>query len=309
MTTSGHGGRSRRRELVRARRRRNRILAGTAAALLAGSAIAVAITSQKSRDRSGNTTRPAVVAGRTERQVATVSGSKPSESTTLRQASARAPLRGEVIAIDPGHNGANFLHTTEINRLVDAGTLRKPCDVTGTQTAAGYAEAAYTLDVALRLRAILSGYGATVVMTRTRNDGWGPCITERAAIGNRAHAAAAISIHADGGPPSGRGFHVIYPPSLPGLTDDIAAASKRLAIALRGAFARGTGMPYATYIGHNGLDVRSDLGGLNLSDVPKVFIETGNMRNTTDAALLTSPAFRQREARAIAAGIRTFLER
>ena len=43
--------------------------------------------------------------------------------------------------------------------------------------------------------------------------------------------------------------------------------------------------------------MRSDLGGLNLSDVPKVLIETGNMRNATDAARLESAAYRQREAR------------
>ena len=53
---------------------------------------------------------------------------------------------------------------------------------------------------------------------------------------------------------------------------------------------------------------RDDLGGLNLSTVPKVLIECGNMRNATDAALLVSPAWQQQAARAIAAGITTFLE-
>ena len=86
---------------------------------------------------------------------------------------------------------------------------------------------------------ILRAQGARVVLTRTTDTGWGPCITERAAIGNRAHADAAISIHADGGPASGRGFHVIYPPSIARLTDDIAAASRRLAVAVRNAFAAG----------------------------------------------------------------------
>jgi N-acetylmuramoyl-L-alanine amidase len=163
--------------------------------------------------------------------------------------------------------------------------------------------------VVLRLRAILRRAGARVVLTRASNTGWGPCITERAAIGNRAHADAAISIHADGGPPSGRGFHVIYPPRIRGLTDDIAAASHRLALAVRSAFRAGTQMPYSTYVGRDGLDVRSDLGGLDLSDVPKVFVETGNMRNTTDAALLSSTTFREREARALALGLARFLAR
>jgi N-acetylmuramoyl-L-alanine amidase len=220
-----------------------------------------------------------------------------------------SPLRGATIAVDPGHNGGNWAHPKEINRLVDAGTLRKACDTTGTATASGYTEPAFTFDVAVRLARILRRSGANVVLTRTSNAGWGPCITERAAIGNRAHADAAVSIHADGGPASGRGFHVIYPPSIRGLTDDIAKPSRCLALAMRRAYRAGTGLPYATYLGGNGLSVRSDLGGLNLSDVPKVFVETGNMRNGADARLLESASFRERIARSIAAGLTRFLSR
>jgi N-acetylmuramoyl-L-alanine amidase len=146
------------------------------------------------------------------------------------------------------------------------------------------------------------------VMTRTTDDGVGPCINVRAEIGNRAHADAAVSIHADGGPTSGRGFHVIYPTPLPGLTAAIARPSRRLAVDLRAAYEQGTGMARADYIGHDGLDERSDLGGLNLSKVPKVFIETGNMNNATDAVKLTDAGFRERAARAIAAGIARFVE-
>ena len=220
-----------------------------------------------------------------------------------------SPLSGKTIAIDPGHNGRNWAHPKEINRIVDAGTLRKACDTTGTATASGYAEPTFTFDVALRLRRILRRAGANVVLTRRSNAGWGPCITERAAIGNRAHADAAVSIHADGGPPSGRGFHIIYPPPIRGLTDDIAKPSRCLALAMRNAYHAGTGLPYATYLGGNGLSARSDLGGLNLSDVPKVFVETANMRNRGDAAQLESPRFRERIARSIAAGLARFLSR
>ena len=220
-----------------------------------------------------------------------------------------AALRGKTIAIDPGHNGRNWAHPAEINRIVDAGTLHKACDTTGTSTSSGYPEPAFTFDVAMRLRAILRAAGARVVLTRTSNAGWGPCITERAAIGNRAHADAALSIHADGGPASGRGFHVIYPPSIRGLTDDIATKSRCLALTMRSAYQVGTGMPYATYLGGSGLSVRSDLGGLNLSDVPKVFVETGNMRSSADARLLESPAYRERIAHALGHGIARFLQR
>jgi N-acetylmuramoyl-L-alanine amidase len=216
-------------------------------------------------------------------------------------------LAGATIAIDPGHNGGNAANAARINRLVNAGTLRKACDTVGTATRSGYAEAAHNLDVALRLQRILRASGARVVLTRRTNRGWGPCITSRAAIGNRARADAAVSIHADGGPATGRGFHVIYPPPIRGLTDDIATESHRLAVAVRRAYARTTGMPYADYTGRHGLAARRDLGGLNLSDVPKVFLEAGNMRNAADARLLSSARFRQLEARALAEALADFL--
>ena len=52
-----------------------------------------------------------------------------------------------------------------------------------------------------------------------------------------------------------------------------------------------TGMPVSTYDGADGLQPRNDLAGLNLTTVPKVLIETGNMRNATDAALLGHAGF------------------
>ncbi len=225
-------------------------------------------------------------------------------TTTSRPAAtpSTARLAAKVVAIDPGHNGGNYLHTAEINRLVPAGGFMKACDTTGTQTDGGYTEAAYNLDLALRLAADLRQRGIGVVMTRASNDGWGPCVDQRAAIGNQAHASAAISIHADGGPTSGRGFHVIEP-----ALGSIVPPSRQLALDVRDSFLAGTGMPYSTYAGSQGLDTRADLGGLNQSEVPKVFIETGNMRNATDVALLTSPAFRQKAADALAAALVTFL--
>jgi N-acetylmuramoyl-L-alanine amidase len=218
-----------------------------------------------------------------------------------------AALTGRTIAVDPGHNGRNGAHAADIAKQVDIGTKKKECDTTGTQTDGGYTESAYDLDVALRLAEILRTNGATVVLTRSDDDGWGPCIDERAAIGNRAAADAAISIHADGGPSGGRGFHVNYPTSIAGLTDDIADASRQLAVDVRDAFAAGTGTPYSTYLGSAALLARDDLGGLNLSNVPKVLLETGNMRNLTDVALLSDPDFRQRQAVAIATGLANYL--
>jgi N-acetylmuramoyl-L-alanine amidase len=220
------------------------------------------------------------------------------------------PLAGRTIVLDPGHNGGNGGAPGVINRQVAIGQGQsKACNTTGTATNAGYAEAAYTWDVALRARRVLRRRGATIVMTRNDNHSVGPCVDERARIANRAHADAAVSIHADGGPASGFGFHVIEPARIVGLTDDIFGASHRLALDLRATFRRVTGEPYANYIAHNGLDRRSDLGGLRLADVPAVFIETGNMRNAGDAGRMIRASYRLRVARGIADGIQRFLTR
>ena len=96
-----------------------------------------------------------------------------------------------MIVIDPGHNGGNAAHPDIINQLVNVITERKACDTTGTQTDAGYAEHAFTFDVATRLAALLRKKGAKVVLTRHTDTGVGPCVTQRAAIGNLAHADAA----------------------------------------------------------------------------------------------------------------------
>lgn len=216
-------------------------------------------------------------------------------------------VRDQTIVIDPGHNGGNADQPAVINRPVDAGGFQKPCDTTGTETASGYPESLFNWNVALDLQALLTEAGAQVVLTRNSNDGIGPCVDQRAAIGNAAHASVAVSIHADGGPPSGRGFQILYPAPIPGLNTAIVGPSYRLALDMRAAYLYATGMPYSTYVGTQALDQRGDLGGLNLSQVPKVFVECGNMANPADASLLVTAEFQQRAAGGIAAGLAAYL--
>jgi N-acetylmuramoyl-L-alanine amidase len=216
------------------------------------------------------------------------------------------------VHVDAGHNGANGTHPAQIGRLVTAGRggYRKACDMAGAETNDGrLTEPRLTLDVARRLRRRLDALGANVVMTRTTNDGVGPCVDERAAIGNRAHADVALSIHADGGPAWGRGFHVIAPRARRAIRPAMVAPSLRFARILR-ARLDGLGLPRSTYIGGGtALAVRDDLGGLNMSRVPKAFVELGNMRNAADARLLERPAHRDRLAQALARAIRRALGR
>ncbi|MER6984554.1 N-acetylmuramoyl-L-alanine amidase, partial [Streptomyces carpinensis] len=267
------------------------------------------------RSATSRPASPSSAASSSGKSPAKPSSSSASSGDDGKQAgtpAASGPLKGKVIVIDPGHNPGNFQHASEINRKVDIGTNWKECDTTGTSTNAGYTEARFTLDVAHRLRALLQQQGATVKLTH--DDGspsWGPCVDERARIGNTAHADAAISIHADGSAPGNRGFHVILPASVhAGAADTrpIAAASHELGASIAGNFVRVTGEAPSNYIGDGtGLVTRKDLGGLNLSTVPKVFIECGNMRDSKDAALLASGAWRQKAAEGISEGIVSFL--
>ncbi|GAA1945798.1 N-acetylmuramoyl-L-alanine amidase [Nocardioides panacihumi] len=234
------------------------------------------------------------------------SGSGPVET---RPASAR-PLTGRTVVLDPGHQLGNARHLRQIDRLVTAGPHRKPCNTTGTSTNDGYPEATLTWQVAQLVRRSLERAGARVVLTRSSNSlsAWGPCVDARGRLGGRVHADLTVSIHADGSYARGaRGFHVIAPASLRGWTDDIAAPSRRLALALRASLGRAR-FPRANYIaGGDGLDVRSDLGTLNLSDVPIAMVELGNMRNAGEARRMRSKAGRARYAQALMDGITSYM--
>nr|WP_205616220.1 N-acetylmuramoyl-L-alanine amidase [Streptomyces harenosi] len=238
-------------------------------------------------------------------------GASPPAAASASAPAVPGPLTGKVVVVDPGHNPGNARYPDEIGRTVDVGTHHKECDTTGTSTDAGYSEAAFTLDVAHRLRDLLVRQGATVRLTQDGDRPYGPCVDERARIGNEARTDAAVSIHADGSAAGNRGFHVILPGAVhAGAADTraIAGPSRDLGERIAGRFVRVTGSAPAGYVGGGtGLVTRTDLGGLNLSKVPKVFIECGNMRDGQDAALLTSGAWRQKAAQGISEGIVSFL--
>lgn len=256
--------------------------------------------------RTGGAASPAAPPIRTA--PAASSGSSSAQATPAAGGSATAlPLSGKAVVVDPGHNGQNYRHPSKINKRVNVLTQWKSCDTTGTVTPSGYSEAAFTWDVSQRLVKILKSRGATVRLTRPDNAGVGPCITERAAIGNRAKADAAISIHADGSGTANHGFHIIMPKKINGPVDPVVGASGKLGLAVRNAYRAGTGVPYSTYIGSKAMNFRSDLGGLNLSTVPKVFIECGNMKNPGDAARFQDAAFRQKAASSLAEGLQNYL--
>lgn len=238
-------------------------------------------------------------------------GTSPASPSRSERADSSRPLKGKVVVIDPGHNLTNYQHTSEINKSVAVGNGSKECDTTGTATNAGYPEARFTLEVSRKLRDLLQAQGATVKLTQDGDLAWGPCVDERARIGNEAHADAVVSVHADGAPAGDRGFHVILPgPVRAGRADTsrILGPSEQLGTRIAHSFEQVTGSAPSNYVNNGaGVDVRTDLGGLNLSTVPKVFIECGNMRDSEDAALMTSTSWQKKAAQGLSEGIVAFL--
>ncbi len=226
------------------------------------------------------------------------------------EAALRKPLRGKRIVIDPGHQLGNWRFPDKINRPVPAGGFKKPCNSTGTSTNGGYAEATLNWRVSKIVAKKLRRLGARVRLTRhaNRRDRWGPCVNVRGRAGNRWKAHLKVSVHADGSTSTGGGFHVIAPKRRKPWTADIYRPSKRLAKAMRHGL-RKRHFPVSNYVGTHGLDFRSDLGSLNLSNVPTVMVELGNMRNRRDARIMTRPKGRHRYARALVTGVRTYLHR
>lgn len=295
--------------------RDDQVPAGIRAALAAAALAAVTLASGCGRGAVASDSHWAAPAADASASSPSPAGQSPSPSPSASPRSATivsgplnlAAVGGKVIVIDPGHNDGNFAHPEIISRQVPMGTGTKECDTTGTSTNGGYHEAAFTFDVATRLAALLRGAGANVIMTRNDDNSVGPCVNERAAIGNDNHAAVAISIHADGAPATGHGFHVMEPAKVGAPSDAIITQSHQLALLVRDNYRARTGIPASNYIGTDGINTRSDMGGLNLSVVPKVLIECGNMRNAGDAAMETNPTDRQRMAEGMAAGLAAYL--
>ncbi|AGZ51153.1 Rv3717 family N-acetylmuramoyl-L-alanine amidase [Mycobacterium kansasii] len=219
-----------------------------------------------------------------------------------RATAAPATVAGMVVFIDPGHNGAN---DASIGRQVPTGRGgTKDCQASGTSTNSGYPEHTFTWDTALRLRAALNALGVRTAMSRGNDNALGPCVDERANMANALRPNAVVSLHADGGPATGRGFHVNY--SAPPLNATQAGPSVQFAKVMRDQL-QASGIPPANYIGQDGLYGRSDLAGLNLAQYPSILVELGNMKNPADSALIESAEGRQKYANALVRGIAGFL--
>ena len=221
---------------------------------------------------------------------------------TLDAPPAAAGAAGRSVFLDPGHNSVNDSSLTRQVPNGRGGT--KQCNTSGAATNDGYAEHAFNWEVVQLINASLTGMGVVTQLSRPDDASAGPCVDQRAAEANAMHPDAIVSIHADGGPPSGSGFHVNY--SAPPLNDVQRGPAVQLANTMRDALLA-AGFQPASYVGSGGLYGRADLAGLNLAEYPAVLVELGNMKNADEAARMQSPDGRAKYATAVTNGIVTFL--
>lgn len=282
---------------------RHRVIAALLVAALVGAA--GCSSDDPPPPSSTTTTAPTSSPPPSSTATTTIAGSATTLPTTTTTTSEARPLAGRVIVVDPGHNGANAAHPNETGRPVDAGGFTKPCNTTGAAEG-DLTESRFNWETAQRLRTALESAGATVVLTRTSDDGWGPCVDQRGLTGRADRTDALVSIHADGADPAASGFHLIRPATGPTVTPDRRDASARLADDVRSALVE-QGLQPASYIsGGTGIVERSDIATVNRAEVPAVMLESGNLHNAGDLALLGSAAGQQRIADALTAALVTY---
>jgi N-acetylmuramoyl-L-alanine amidase len=219
--------------------------------------------------------------------------------TTASTTSTTDPLAGKVVVIDPGHQA----HADSALEPIGPGSSEKKAKVSGgtASPTTGTPESLVALAVGLRLRDALQALGIQVVMTRTAQN-VDISNSQRAKIANDAHADLAVRLHCDGSTDhSVHGFFTLYPASIKGWTDDIAAISKQAATIIQREAVAATG---AT---DRGIQERSDLTGFNWSDVPDVLVEMGFMTNAAEDKLLESAAYQDKIVQGLVKGIVDFL--
>lgn len=197
------------------------------------------------------------------------------------------PLEGHIICLDPGHcvtEEASKGYREPVSPLSDD---TKPRYLSGTRGAV-LTEEQLNLQVGLKLRDALEALGAEVVMTREVSEISLPN-TERCRIANESGADVHIHIHADGSEDTSvHGVSVLIPGGDLLGTPSIVDESARLGQLMVDCVAEATGAK------NRGTVPRSDLTGLNFSEIPSVFIEMGFMSNAEEDALLSSSEYQDK---------------
>ncbi len=190
-------------------------------------------------------------------------------------------LKGKVIGIDAGHQSAcdNVLEAVS-----PRGSFLKPRmsgGATGVKT--GAQEAVINLQIALKLQAMLTDAGATVVMTRQTQD-VSLSNKERAVLMNQSGVDVWLRLHCDASTnASTSGASVLLPSAVE--TPAIYVQSVYLATSVLNGFCSSTG---AKNLGLLSLDNQT---GFNWSERPVIALEMGQLSNVTDDVRLNRDSY------------------
>jgi N-acetylmuramoyl-L-alanine amidase len=201
-----------------------------------------------------------------------------------------------VIAIDPGHGGQ------------DTGTQNKALKLN---------EKTFTLDVALRLRALLQKEGYKIIMTRT-DDRFIP-LPDRAEIANKAGADLFISIHFN----SVEGASTVFGSETYAMTPQYQRSTSTSPSekdpGARLAYPGNNNDPWNVVLGYsiqnqllNKLGSedrgfkRARFAVLRFVNAPAVLVESGYLSNAAEARKICTAAYRDSIAEGIAAGIKAY---
>lgn len=189
---------------------------------------------------------------------------------------ANGVLADKVIVVDAGHGGSS----------------------TGA-TGGGIKEKNITLQMALKLRAILEDCGAKVVMTRDRDID--VPLYDRPHLANDIDADLFVSIHNDsnGAQNSATGTSTYYHMNDP--------SSRALANIVQQSIIAVSGIPSRGALS-DGVLYASGLAVLRVSTMPAILVEVAYINNTRDRRMLVDDAFQQRVAQAICDGLRSYVE-
>lgn len=201
----------------------------------------------------------------------------------------------KIIVIDPGHANRSNL---EKEPLAPGSSEMKIKDGGGAQgVATGTPEYRVNMNVAVNLKAILENKGYTVVMTKTQ-DSQSLGNVERANIWNSANASLVIRIHTDSSTNSTvKGASMLVPSPINDNTRSIYAASKSYGTTVLNTLIKEVGMT------NRGVTEHNDMTGFNWSKVPVILVEMGFLSNADEDRLLSSQAYEDKLAGALADGI------
>lgn len=194
----------------------------------------------------------------------------PSPTSPSLLPSLPAPQQRPTVVIDPGHGG------------------RDP----GAVGIGGLQEKQVIFPISLRVAELLQSQGLTVILTRRQDISVD--LQSRVEMANRARATVFISIHANAislSRPDVNGIETYY----------ASASGQRLAEVLQASMLAATGM-------NNRGVKQSRFYVLRHTTMPAALVEVGFVTGAQDAPRLADPAWQERMAQAIAAGILRYFQ-